>query len=508
MKFINATKFFYLKKVKNISLPKDLIEEAVKKNKNKISITEKEDTFTYQEVYERGKKLANSLLKLGLKKGDSVALLMYNCREYFEIRVAAYLSGLVLCPLVPDTLLEDIIFILNDCDIRAIIYHKDLFDDRMREDTRIQFFILLQGGYEPLISGGELKDIKPNLKPEDLASINFSSGTTGRPKGIMLTQGNWISSFYNYVLNSPRATKGGVKMLHIMSLATAGGAAFLPSFFLGMENFFLDKFDEAKIVGMIMKQGVNTIFITPSWLSALIDYCKCNKIKPPLKNIVIGTEPISRDKFKEAIEFFGPIVQQGYGMAEVLPPLSLICSKDYLNGSKINEQKLIFAGRAVRGVEVKVVDKKDKIGRMVIKSQTVSSGYWNMPEMNKKYFLDGRFVSDDFGYIDKEGYLYISGRAQDIISLDKMIFRRDVEEILHEHPSVLEAYTFFKKGKIFAFVSLKKSAKSASEEELLSFYNNRPKKISVDLIKILPVLPKNFSGKINAKKLLSMAEAI
>ena len=477
--------FFYLRKIKKIALPRDLIIEAVKRNKNKIAVIEKDKSFTYQEIYERGIKLADSLIDSGLNKGDKVAILLYNCREYFEIRIAAYLSGIVLAPLVPDTSLEDIIFILNDCKVKAVIYHEDLFSLKIKENTKIRLFISLEKDYGALVSRGEPKEPKIDIKPEDLASINFSSGTTGRPKGIMLMQKSWISSFYNYVLNSPKTSNGGIKMLHIMSLATAGGAAFLPSFFLGIENYFLDKFDEEKIINLITKQKINTIFITPSWLNLLIDFCKYNKIKLHLKNIIIGTEPISKEKFKEAIEFFGPIIQEGYGMAEVLPPLS-------------------FAGKPMHGVKIKIVDKKGKIGRIAVKSQTVSAGYWNNEELNKKCFKNGWFISDDFGYINEQGYLYIAGRAQDMVDSKNMIFKRDVEEILHKHPSVLEAHVFLKNNKVYAFASLKKDAEIKSEKELLYFCNNNLKNISIYLIKILPILPKNYSGKIDRKKLLSL----
>lgn len=474
--------FFYLKKIKKIVLPQDLIKEAVKKNK---------DNF---EVYERGKKLANSLSDLGFKKGDKVALLMYNCKEYFEIRIAGYLSGIVLCPLVPDTATEDIIFIIKDCKAKAVIFNENLLSKEIRENINVQLLISLEKDYEPLLAKGKADEPKIILKPEDLASINFSSGTTGRPKGIMLMQKSWINSFYNYALNSPRASSGDIKILHIISLATAGGTAFLPSFFLGMENFFIDKFEEGKVVSFIIENKINTIFLPPSLLNVLIDYCKNKKINLPLKNVVIGTEYISKEKFKEAIEFFGPIIQAGYGMAEVLPPLSLICSKDYLIGDKIDETKLIFAGKPMRGVKIKIVDKKGKIGRIAIKSKTVSHGYWNNLDLTKKYYKDGWFVSDDFGYISEDGYLYVAGREQDIIDENNMVFSRDIEETLLLHPNIFEAVVFKKDNKVYAFISFKKGADTSDS----------PKNSLVDEIKILPNLPKNFSGKIDRKKLRNL----
>lgn len=504
MQFINSLKLFYLKNIKRVYLPKDLIKEAVKRNTNKIAVAEKGKNFTYQEIYERGKRLANSLEKASLKKGDKVALFMYNCREYFEIRVAAYLSGIVLCPLVPDTSIEDVIFILNDCNVKAIIYHEDLFDLKIKENTGVKLLISLEKDYESFIARGELKDLEVTLKLDDIASINFSSGTTGRPKGVILMQESWMNSFYNYVLNSPNIAEGDIKMLHVISLATAGGTAFLPSFFLGSQNFFIDKFDEKKAADLIINKNINIIFLTPGYLNLLLDYCRYNKIKLPLKNIIIGTEIILKEKFKEAIEYFGPIIQAGYGMVEVLPPLSIIGPKDYLSKDGINESLLASVGKHMQGVEVEIIDKQGQIGRIAIKSRTVAKGYWNNPELNKKCFKDGWFISDDFGYIDKGGYLHILGRIQDIIDLKNMIFRKNIEEILYGHPSILEAHVFSKNNKVFAFTSLKKGFKTKNEKELLAFCNKKLKNTFVESIVILPFLPKNYSGKIDRKKLLSL----
>lgn len=501
MQFLNKIKLFYLRVIKRIFLPRDLIRVAISRNKNKIAITENGKSFTYQEVYNRGKKLANSFKKNGLNKGDKIALFLYNCKEYFEIRIATYLSGIVLTPLVPDTSIEDVIFILNDCNVKALIYNEDLFDVKIKENTKIKKFISLEKDYEPFIALGGLNEIKISLEPDDLASINFSSGTTARPKGIMLMQKSWVNSFYGYVLNSPRALEGNIKMLHILSLATSGGAAFLPVLFLGAENFFLDKFDEEKIVIMIKNEKIDIIFITPSWLNILIDYCKYNKIKLHLKNIVIGTEPISREKFKEAIEFFGPIIQSGYGMAEVLPPLSLICSKDYIVDGKISEELLGFAGKPVTGVEIKIIDRMGKIGKIAVRSPTISAGYWNNPELNKKYFKDEWFLSDDYGYINKDGYLYISGRAQDIIEKDSMIFSRDIEETLHSYPDVLEVFVFKNNAEIFAFVSFKKGSKVESEKGLQDFCGKNVRlKNKINII-VFPRLPIRLTGKIDKRNL-------
>lgn len=510
--------YFYFKKIRKMSLPRDVIRFAVEKNYHKIAAVDRGREISYGKLYERAKKLANALSALKINKGDKLAVLIYNCQEYFEIRIAAYITGIVLVPLIWDLDLETAIFILNDCRVKALIYHPGILGkdiEIIKERTGINNFIPIssekeKGSYEQLLAGGSDNEFKIELLPGDLASINFSSGTTGRPKGVMLTHDNWMASFYNYIANSPKLHKDNLTLLHILSFSTAGGTAFLPALMRGAKNIMIQKFSEQEASSLILKYQVNAFFTSPSFFLSLMDYCKINQISFSLLGIMVGTEAMPQEKFKEAIEFFGPIIQQGYGMVEILPPLTLLCSKDYLSNKKLDSAKLLSVGRVLKGVAIDILDESNeplppgRIGRIVLKSCTLSRGYWQRPELTAKAYRDGFFFSNDFGYLDESGYLYLLGRREDIIKKEtgNIIFARQIEEILHKHPQVLMVNVFRnQEGKIIAFVSLKTGAENLGSQELLKFCADPSGKgIRPDTIIILNKMPINASGKIDRKQ--------
>ncbi len=517
----------YLRKIKGFVLPRDLIRYAITLHGDKIAVIDGERTISYGELYERAKKLSTALLNLGLGKGDTLGVLLYNSQEYFEIRIAAYLTGIVLVPIVWDMALEDMICILNDCKVKALIYHAEILGaniERLKKETKVERFIeialpltskmsMARNGmeYNDILSRGEPLEPRIKLQETDLASINFSSGTTGRPKGIMLSQKSWMNSFYNYLLIAYKKRDKEITMLHMLSFATGGSTTFLLGLCAGVKNIVLQKFDVEQSISAILKYNVNTVFLSPSLLTSVLDYCKHNSIKLPLTDIIFGTEPMAPERFKEAIEFFGPILRTGYGMAEVLPPLSVLHAGNYMKGGKRQEEILLSAGRPLGGVTIRIVDNNNreipsgKTGKIAVKSSTISCGYWNNPELNHRCYKDGWFYTSDYGYLDKKGYLYILGRKEDILKENKgeFIFARQIEDVLHQHGAVSGAYVFSaSKGQICACVSLKRNSPTVVPEEIIRFCkDNLGKDIIPAVVTIYSELPKNASGKLDRKRI-------
>ncbi len=514
MPIINRLAKFYLQKIMGLALPKDVIKYSVNKNRDKIAVIGQERQITYGELYNRAMKLANALTGLGLNKGDKLGVVLYNCQEYFEIRIASYFTGIVLVPIIWDMALEDVIFILNDCGVKCLIYHLEILGDaleKIKQKTAVKKYIIAP--YDDLLSGANSVEPKFNIESGNLASINFSSGSTGRPKGIMLTQGNWANSFYNYLLNSPRARTHKMVFLHILPLSTAGGTTFLPMFLLGAENILIKKFDPARVVKLIEEYGINTFFASPSLFIDLLDYCKNENKKPNLFRIIIGTEAMPKAKFREAIDYFGPIIQRGYGMAEVLPPLTLLNSDDYMNDSAVDERKISSVGKALLGIKLEAVDENGSVnapgvtGKLAIKSGTVSKGYWRQEELNATMYKDGSFLSNDLGYSDKDGYWHILGREEDIVKTDggKIYFASQIEEALHENPAVLLACVFRGENeRISASVSLRRGRKNAGSEDLRNFCEARFGREALpapDIFRIVSEMPVRATGKIDRKKI-------
>ncbi len=510
----NKLIYFFLRYINGIALPRDLIRFAVKRYADAVAVVDGQVEVTYKELYLRAVKLADALTKANINKGDRLGILIYNCRHYFEIRLATYLAGIVLVPLSRDLSGEDIILIANDCAIKAFIYHAPLLEGRMealKEKTLIGFYLSIdetENAYEHFLAQG--KPVVPNipLAPDDLASINFSSGTTGRPKGIQLSQKNWLASFYQYLLNSQVALKTHFSFLHIIPLATAGSTAVLPCFAKGAKSIITNDFDAGKIVSLINARQITRVFLTPSWFIALLEYCRTKAIRlPSLEGIIVGTAPLASQRLKEGIEYFGPIIEIGYGMAEILPPLFLLNANDYWEKGMVKEEKLSSVGKQLKGVEVKIVDANrqiltdNQVGEIVLKSKTISQGYGNNEDLTKVHYKDGWFYSDDFGYLDEEGYLFVLGRRRDVIKgdADQMHFAREVEEILHTHANILEASVYLDDAQLIqARISLRDKSQKLSEKEIQEFCKNKlPDSLIPVKIVICQQQPTKTTGKID-----------
>jgi acyl-CoA synthetase (AMP-forming)/AMP-acid ligase II len=490
--------YSYLKHIRRLILPKDLIRFGISRNRNKIAFPE--ENITYEVLYENSKRLANALLEIGLRKGEKIAFFSKNCREYFEVRIATYLSGIVPVPLIWDLKIEGLIKILNECSVKAIIYQNELLEDKidyLKEKTFVEFFIPLKGNeeksYNSLISNTSSKEPNIKININDIASINLSSATTGSAKKIVTLQKNWSASFYNYFLNSDFSPED-IIALHVIPFTTAGSTTIIPAIISGVQNIILDEFEPEKVVWLIDKFKVNTIFLTPGWLNLLLEFCqKKGKRLKSLKKIIVGTDRIQKQKFKEAIDFFSPIIEQGYGMAEALPPIAFLKPKDYFKEGKLIEGRLLSIGKPVKNVKVKIEShsnevKKGEFGEIVIKSETVTKGYYNDEGLTQKHFKNGWFYSKDFGYKDEDGFIYLMAREEEIIEGEKIGIIRKLEELLNESLSIKEGAVLNIENKKIAFVSLK------------SNLDNEIRKMFDDLV-ILEEIPKNACGKIDRKGL-------
>jgi len=508
MPIINKFAKFYLQKIIGLALPKDVIKYSVNRHREKIAVIDQGRQITYGELYKRAMKLANTLIGLGLNKGDKLGVLLYNCQEYFEIRIAAYFTGIVLVPVIWDMELESIILILNSCEVKCLIYHSDILGDNLdevKQKTGVKDYIAVPYGDSLLSENSDEPKIKIEL--DDIASINFSSGTTGRSKGVCLSQASWVGSFYNMIINAaPQAVKGERTFLHILSLATAGSTSFLTLFFVGARQIILKKYNTEECVDLIIKNGVNTIYASPCVITDIVEYIGEKNIKLGLSAIFAGTENFSPARFKEAIEIFGPIIRRGYGMVECLPPISLISPEEYLKDGQIIGEKLRSCGKAAKGVNLKIVDaslkeiEAGKIGRVALKSPSISSGYWKEAALTARHYRDGWFYSNDYGYLDRDGYLYIPGRIDDKIETNRMpFFTGEIEDALNEYRAVKEACVIKAgNGRIVVAISLKKEYNDTKAADIIEFCEKRlGKDETPQEIRILERLPKNASCKLD-----------
>jgi acyl-CoA synthetase (AMP-forming)/AMP-acid ligase II len=290
----------------------------------------------------------------------------------------------------------------------------------------------------------------------------------------------------------------------------ASGSMILPHIARGAKIVLLSSFDVQTLLETIQKERISTLYLVPTMIVMILAYPDFKKYDlTSLKTIRYGASPISPDVLKRAIEVFGNIFVQGYGLTEGSMPLTLLLKKDHiLDGTEKSLKRLGSIGREVTVGRVRIMDDEGKflpigqIGEIVIQSDQNMRGYWKKPEATAETLRGGWLHTRDMGYIDEDGYIYLVDRKGDmIVSGGFNIYPKEVEDVLYIHPAVLEAAVFGvpdeKWGEaVKAVVSLRQGMQ-ATEEEIIEHCRKhlasykKPK--SVDFIK---ELPKSIYGKI------------
>lgn len=484
-----------------------IISFAAARYKNKPFIVDVSDgrKFTFREWKERVDKIILFLKEINLKKDNVCAFISPNGLEYFEIRAACHYSRIVFFGLPANLLLEDIIYFLNKSGAKVLFFlnpvltgfgktGKEGFLDELKTKTRIKHFIELDSpAYTRIFDNKNKPDFKSieAQRHSAVLTLNLSSATTKRiPKIIQLTELNWLESLYNFI-NSPR-TKVNNELIFLCCLpfVTAGSTVFLPLLMSGAVNIIIkEDIPTGELVDCINKYRVNQLYLTPSRLLELLDWCKeNNEHLDSLESIITGGEKIPALKLKEAIGFFGPKISVGYGMVEALPPITILSPLDYRK-----DPNLIYsAGRAIDGAKIKILSD----ARIAIKSKTVSRGYLD----DSQGFENGWFYTNDFGRIDKNGFLYILGRREEILAeRPRRIFAAEIEDRLYELSFIQRCAVTVKDSRVFVFVSLRENMdKEVAKKRIIEFCRGNLADILIpDEIIIKNSLPLNYSGKLD-----------
>lgn len=463
-----------------------------------------------------------------------MGVILPNCIEFVEIRFALYKNSMIFVPLNMGVFdVKNLIDLIIDSDSEILILDEKfikLIDEFKKNLPKIKKFLVKTDKksrnytrYKDFLEQNNNKELEVNINEKDITMMGYSSGTTGKPKGIVSTQKNWICSMNNLHKNADTEITEKDVMMHITPLTHATSIFLLPYFLKGASQILVEDYDPKYILKTIKKEKVTSIFLIPAMLLGLLketyklwflcsNFLNLGKNLSSLKTIIYGSAPMYLEHLKKCIKRFGNILEQGYGMAEVLPPLANLKKKEHvLDNNKENEKKLLSTGKIISGVELKIIDKNEKevksniIGEIIVKSDTVTKGYLKNPKATKKSYRNGWFYTNDLGYFDEQDYLYIVGRKKDMIIKRGMnIFPKKIEEILLNHPKIKECCVFgipdIRFGEEICAAIVKKS--KLNENEILSFCRSKlnplliPKKIE-----FYDKLPKNASGKIMRNQL-------
>ncbi|MBI3988521.1 MAG: AMP-binding protein, partial [candidate division NC10 bacterium] len=368
----------------------DLLRRATEKVPRKTAAIYREHRLSYEALHERTNQLANALLRLGLEKGDRLAVLIDNSHYAYEVIMGAAKAGIVLVPLNYMLKGRELSAIIRHAGARALIVGKNHWptvDGIRHELSSVKEWIVIGEGdqgvqeYEALIREASSGDPSTPLEEDDLFALLYTSGTTGLPKGTMLTHRNILANVEN-AIREYRIDEDsvGFTVLPYFVGATLNCIHF-PCLYQGGTMVF-ERFSPRRFLEVIQEERVTHVQVVPTILIRLLESGDLRHFRwDSLKTLGYGSAPMPVDRLKQALQVFGPILLQIYGLTETtamstcLPPESHTLEGE---GSK----RLASCGRPVKGVEVKVVDEAGKevapgeVGEIIIRGPTVMKGYW------------------------------------------------------------------------------------------------------------------------------------
>lgn len=407
--------------------------------------------YTYQEVSDKVNRLANSLLSLGLQKGDRVALLTTTRMGFYIAQFAIMKAGLVFAPVnaVFGGKSKEFIHLIQDSGARAMIVDADLFQNEVQgvraEIPGVSYFIGMGEGHgcpydwETLIKNGSPTEPEVKIEDDDLALLQYTSGTTGLPKGTMLTHKNLSTSayiwsaelrvlpHYKFLISIPSATSGAIGLQNLC-------------IFRGM-TLVLSDFNPPKILKIIQDEKINSTMFAPTMTARLVRDPDARKYDySSLKSIITSAAPISAELLKEASSVLGDVYIELFGTTETALLGTFLQPEERALEGPLSK-RLTSAGKACLGYEVKVVDdngnevKPGEVGELLIRGDPVAKGYWNMPDAPD--FRDGWWYSGDLALVDEDEYIHIVDRKKDmILSGGENIAPREIEDVISTHPGV------------------------------------------------------------------------
>lgn len=502
---------------------KYLINRAVNEYPDDLAVVYKSTRRSFSDLNTRVNCLANSLLKLGLKKGDRVGMLLRNCSEFIEIDFALSKTGIVRVPLNARLTSNDHEYMLSDSMSNTLIFGEE-FTETVREIRpnlrTIKVFIRVSEGlskenatdafdYEDLITNSQTDEPFGEVEEEDLHTLFYTSGTTGKPKGAMLTQKSWANVAINLILDYGPISKEDV-ILNLQPLSHGAGFFVLPFFVKGATNVLVPEFKAPLIFETIEREKVSVLKLVPTMLYQLVESPDKSRYDlSSLHSIIYGGSPIAVPRLIEAVQFFGKKLVQLYGQAEAPMCISTLSKRDHIiEGSQEVIKRLSSAGKPCVNVEVRVVDERGKdvkvgeVGEVIVKGYHVMKGYWNLPEATAEVLKEGWVYTGDLGYLDAKGYLFLIDRKRDVIISGAFnIYPKEIEDVIGTHPKVKEVSVISvpdeKWGEAVKAIVVPKEGTEILEREIIDYCRDhmasfkKPK--SVDFVKDLP---RNPYGKV------------
>ena len=479
--------------------------------------------WSFSDLADRSNRLANALAGMGVGQGDKVGMLQVNCNECIEVYFATAKLGATYVPLNFRARAEELEFMINFSEASALFLgqrYVKMINSMREQIPGMKNLVSVEGpaegmlDYESVIAEADPEEVFTDIDDNDTSILMFTAGTTGQPKGVMLTHDNLAT----YVLNNVSPADPDIEEKNILTVPLyhiAGMQAVLAAVYGGRTLVVQRQFEPSDWMTLVESESVTRAMMVPTMLKQLMEHEEFpERNLSSLQVITYGAAPMPVEVITKAIEVFpGTRFINAFGQTESASTITMLTPEDHvIEGSPgeraIKLKRLGSIGRALGDTEVKIFDEGgseqpvDEVGEIVARGPRVMKGYWKADEATNNTIRNGWLYTGDIGYMDEAGYIFLSGRAKDIIiRAGENISPEQVEATLHSHPAIDEAAVIGVPDPqwgetVRAIVALKAGAQ-ASEADIIEHCRGQLASFKKpESVIFVDALPRNPLGKV------------
>ena len=489
-----------------------IVRTGAARHPDAVAVIFQDAAQTYGQLYERSCRLANILKSLGVNPGERVATLSENCLESVELIAGIALGGYVRSALYTYNSAESNLYLLNLVGASALILHADLYPaiaPHLGDVPGLRNVIVFGGPtpagairYESALAAASAQDPAIDVDDDAPHLIRFSSGTTGKPKGILHTVARWRAVATEMAMCLPKLTETD----RYLAAGPLAHAALLPLYgtlAAGGSVVVMPAFDPAKFIDTVEQQRCTTTQLVPTMIQMIAGLPQARTADlSSLRAVFYGAAPISERTLADGRAVWGDIMFQVYGQSEAVP-LTVLTPADHV-GSRLRS-----AGRPTPNTVIRIIDHNGndlpagEVGEIAVRTPAAMAGIWGDEAATRERLLaDGSLLTADMGYLDEDGFLYLADRKQDmIISGGFNIWPAELENALAAHPAVAEVAVVGvpheKWGETPKAVVVLRNDQHADEQQLIDWTREKVGSVKrVTSVDFTDALPKSAVGKV------------
>jgi acyl-CoA synthetase (AMP-forming)/AMP-acid ligase II len=495
---------------------------AARQRADRVAIVTDRQEVRYGHLADNVSRLANALHGLGIQPGETVSGILPNSVELVEVSLACSASGLVTAFMNAKVSADEIVHALNLSDAKVLFFDSAYVDviATIKDRVNVRHYVVIGGdapyasSYERLRERGATQFNLQSVPWNTPHSIHFTSGTTGQPKGVLLSHMNWLRIGYSYASEIDLSRDPDDVVLAAAPLTHAAGMPTLPTLMRGRRLRLLDHFDPERVNELIADGEVTATVMVPTMIQMLTSTLRPDQRgKGRLRTLLSGGSAFPTARLIETMDAYGPVVVQGFGQWEAPIAISVLSPQDHVYAREHAPELLGSAGRAAMFVDVAILDDEGnelpagETGEIASAGPHLMLGYYKN-DVATREIRHGRWQrTGDVGHLNEQGYLFVTDRKKDmIISGGMNVYPRQIEEVLYRHPQLQDACVVGLPDELWGetvhVVGVRKPGCELGEAELIQWARERLGGYQrVRSVRFVDGLPKNHNGKIMRREL-------